>query len=189
MKVENDTKKKKKITIEDEYQARLNIYLEEYLKENKVKKVTLAKKLGFKITHYNRIHNGESERLSKALKYMSLFSELKGISISEFVAFITAEPIDKRGSSLQPNELKILTLFSSLDMNDKEIFKERYLSNKNKFNKIIKLISLLPDFDDSTIDLLILIVMMSRKNDNLIDIDDMRKSTKNVKDFVSKYKN
>jgi transcriptional regulator with XRE-family HTH domain len=97
-------------------QARLLHFLKKYRRSNNMSVDQMAAKLSYSVDHYKQFElSNPNNRLISSLDFVCEFAQLAGMSISEFVNYLSDVPLDKR-QDLYPWEKELLVFFNGCDL-------------------------------------------------------------------------
>lgn len=161
----------------EEIKKQLSHFLINYRATNRLTQAQMGALLGCSQQQYKRVEDGDEDRIANAISYIDRFAELNGSkSVTEFVAYLTNEPPQMRASNLSKNEQILLSCFSCVDREDRRIFIERYCNGNSseKFSKIIKILSLIPEVSPHFLDLYIFALLENKSNPDFIDVEEKK---------------
>ena len=161
----------------EEIKKQLSHFLINFRATNRFTQAQMGLKLGCSQQQYKRVEDGEEDRIANAISYIQKFAELNGSkNVSDFVAYLINEPPQMRASNLSNNEQILLSCFAKVDREDRRLFIEGYCKSNdgNKFAKVIKILSLLPDISSDFLDLYTFALLEGKSNQDFIDIEEKK---------------
>jgi len=168
-----------------EYQKQLSHFLNDYATRHNLSKTKMADLLGYTTQHYYRIHDGEDTRMSSAISYIKKYADVAQKSISDFVSYIASERPKERVNNISANEADLLHSFSLVDRLHRRKFIEKYCGEKNskKFEKLIRCLSIMPDLDEDSLNLIALISFNLKKELTILEVNEKKSIINNLIQF------
>lgn len=171
-----------------EIQLKLGHYLITYRKGRRLTQDEMATELGYSLSQYKRTELGLEPRVANAVEFLTVFANLTGKTVPEFVQYLQEIPATQR-ANLGENEAILLNSFNSIPLDSRRDFIRHYChDDKTKLLPLIEIANYIRNLSGPQLTLLqFFIASFSNKSDSPIDAEQSGELVGKVKSIIDAY--